>query len=90
MSENPSSGGSGKNLSRAFNNPDGFHRLLAEARELLDTSWHLRYAASRERLQDQIVRRVCGISSSASGPPPPATQLDTWCIFTAGPMGVGT
>ena len=59
--------------------------LLSEIRRGLDRGWHRTYPASRRRLQDEIVLRVCKGTVCRDV----CVQSRTWVLFTAGPIGVG-
>jgi|LauGreSBDMM110SN_4_FD.fasta_scaffold451655_1 hypothetical protein len=60
-------------------------KLLLEIRQGLDRGWHRTYPASRRRLQDEIVLRVCKGTVCRNA----CSLYRTWVLFTAGPIGVG-
>ena len=64
--------------------------LLEQARSRLDDKYHSVYPPGRQRVQNLVVLRLCASrEGSTSSGPFCRPGCDTWCIFTAGPMGVG-
>jgi len=60
-----------------------FKGIHADIRPLLDYTFHRKYAAKREALQDELIVKMC-MSCSKLG-----NEMLPWVIFTAGAMGAG-
>mmetsp|Transcript_91558 Transcript_91558/g.259227 ORF Transcript_91558/g.259227 Transcript_91558/m.259227 type:complete len:370 (+) Transcript_91558:52-1161(+) len=56
-----------------------------DIRPLLDYTYHVKYSEERERVQDDIIERLCAENTEER----PADELLPWVIFMAGAMGVG-
>ena len=67
---------------------------LNEIRSRLDQSYHSHYSSARRQNQDEIILKVCSSSKQSDDFMYKSGNInivkrETWCVFTAGPMGVG-